>query len=275
MLCLLSCLALASPAMARAQTPQLTPLWVAPGFADPESVALSSDRKFLYVANVDGEGDAKDGKGYIAKLSLDGAVLDGLWATGFDAPKGLSLRGKRLFLSDITALVELDSRSGKLIARHEAADAGFLNDVAFAPDGSVLVSDSANSRIYALRDGRLEVWLQDPQLDSVNGLLAEDARLVISTMQGKLLALDWTTRKITLLAQGLGDGDGVAALGDGSYLVSEWPGRLFHVKADGSNEVLLDQRQQKRYINDFLLVGDRLFIPNWKPGSVSAYRLQK
>lgn len=262
-------------ATASAADPGLAPLWTTPGFANPESVALSADGGFLYVSNVDGEGDARDGNGRIDRLALDGKLLQRGWATGLDGPKGLALRAGILYASDISALMEIDSGSGKVIARHEAVDAGFLNDVAFAPGGEVLVSDSAKSRIYALRDGRLEPWLEHELLRSINGLLPEAGRLVASTMQGRLLAIDWKTREVSVLAQGLGDGDGIAALGDGAYLVSEWPGRLFHVTARGTSSTLLDTREQKHYLNDFLLVGDQLIVPNWEPGSVSAYRLQR
>jgi len=260
---------------ADAAGPQLTPLWSAPGFANPESVALSADGTFLYVSNVDGEGGARDGRGGISRLSLEGAMLERHWATGLDAPKGMALRGNRLYVSDVTSLAELDSGSGALIARHDAPDSGFLNDVALAPDGGVLASDSAKSRIYAWRDGRMEVWLQHDLLRSVNGMLPERKRLVVSTMQGRLLAIDWKTREITELAHGLGDGDGIAALGGGAYLVSEWPGRLFHVEAGGKSSTLMDLREDKRYLNDILLVGDRLIVPNWEPGTVSAYRLRR
>lgn len=258
-----------------AAAPRLEPLWTTGGFADPESVALSADRTFLYVSNVEGEGATRDGRGGIARLSLDGAMLERDWAVGLDAPKGMALRKGRLYVSNVTELVEIDAGSGELVARHEAPGAGFLNDVALAPGGEVLVSDSAKARIYAWRDGRMEIWLQDDLLRSVNGLLPEAGRLVVSTMQGKLLAVDWRSRGIEVIAEGLGDGDGIAALGDGSYLVSEWPGRLFHVVAGRGSETLLDSREDNRYLNDILLVGDRLFVPNWKPGTVSAYRVRR
>lgn len=254
--------------------PRLTPLWTTPGFPNPESVALGADGTFLYVSNVNGEGGGKDGNGSISRLSLDGKVLQHGWATGLDAPKGLALRDARLYVSDLTQLVEVDSSSGKILARHDAPGSGFLNDVAFAPDGAVLVSDSSRSRIYAWREGRMQVWLEDDLLDSVNGLFPEAGRLVASTMQGRLLAIDWNTRAISKLAKGLGDGDGIAALEDGSYLVSEWPGRLFHVRADGASDVVLDGRKEKKFINDFLRVGDHLYVPHWEPGSVSAYRIE-
>jgi sugar lactone lactonase YvrE len=160
-------------------------------------------------------------------------------------------------------------------ARIEAPGASFLNDVAIAPDGTVLVADSGKQRIYGWRDARMDTWLEDARLAAINGLLVERDRLVVTTMRGKLLAVDWRTRAITELASDLGDADGVAALGRGAYLVGEWPGRLFHVLPDGSATTLLDTRADKHYLNDFLLLGDTLVVPQWEPSRVSAFRVER
>ncbi len=259
----------------KVRDPSLTQVWSTSGFSNPESVLLAPGGDFLYVSNVAGEGDARDGNGFISKVSLDGAILEREWVKGLDAPKGLAIAGKRLFVSDVTALVEIDIATGKVLARHEAEGAGFLNDVAVAPRGAVLVSDSAGSRIYEWRKGRMSIWLEDALLRSVNGLLPEKDRLLVTTMQGTLLAVDWKSRAITVLAEGLGNADGIVALGKENYLVSEWPGRMFHVRADGSSRVLLDTREAKRYFNDFILLGDLLVVPNWEPSSVTAYRVAR
>lgn len=258
-----------------AAPPTLEEAWRVTGLAAPESAALSADGAFLYVTNVNGEGEARDGNGFISRIALDGRVLEREWARGLDAPKGVARAGDRLYVSDIDRLVVLDATTGAVRERHEIAGAGFLNDVAVAPDGGVLITDSANARIYRFADGRAETWLEQPLLDSINGLLPEGDRLIVTTMAGRLLAVDWTTRAVTELAEGLGDGDGVAALGVGAYLVSEWPGRLFTVGADGAVSTVLDTRAANAYMNDFLLVGDLLVIPNWQPGSVTAYRLRR
>lgn len=253
--------------------PTLAELWSTGGFANPESVLPSKRGDFFYVSNVNGEGDARDGNGFISRVSPQGAILEREWAQGLDAPKGLALAKDRLFVSDVTALVEIDARTGRVVARHDATGAGFLNDVSIAPGNTILVSDSAKARIYAWRDGRMETWLEHELLRSINGLLPEPGRLIVTTMQGKLLAVDWNTRAISVLAEGLGNADGVVAIGAHNYLVGEWPGRLFHVAADGASTVLLDGRASKRYLNDFVLVGDRLIVPNWEPSTLSAYRL--
>lgn len=258
---------------ARAATPPLTLLWTLDGLESPESVAPSADGRFLYVANVGGEGDARDGNGFVSRVSLDGRMLEKRWAVGMDAPKGAVLTGGRLYVSDIDRLVEIDTATGKITARYAAAGAKFLNDVAVGPDGRILVSDSGTARIYALGPEGLRVWLENPLLESINGILAEENRLVVTTMAGRLLAIDYPGKAIRQLAGGIGDGDGVARLADGSYLVSEWPGRLFHVSADGSLAVLSDSRKEETYVNDFILAGDVLYVPHWKPGSLSALRI--
>lgn len=269
LLLLAGALAAAVPAAAQ---PRLEPLWTLPGLANPESV-VEGPAGVLYVSNVAGEGDAKDGNGFISRVSTDGRVIEREWVRGLDAPKGLALKDGRLYAADITRLIEIDAVSGEVLARHEAPGARFLNDVAIAPGGEVLTSDSGGARIYALKDGKLEVWAADPRLRSINGLLPEADRLVITTMEGLVVAMDWTGRKLELLAVGVGQGDGVASLGGGDYLVGEWPGRLFHVKKDGAAAIVSDSREAKTYLNDFLLVGERLYVPNWEPGTLTAWRL--
>jgi hypothetical protein len=107
----------------------------------------------------------------------------------------------------------------------------------------------------------------------VNGLLPEPERLVVTTMAGRLLAIDWDSRAVTVLAEGLGDADGVAALGAGRYLVSEWPGLMHVVATDGTHTTIMDTREEQRFLNDFLLVGDVLYQPHWEPSEMSAYRV--
>lgn len=255
---------------APAGRPALEPLWTLHGLASPESVILAPDGA-LFVSNVSGEGEAQDGDGFIARISRDGRMLERAWATGLDAPKGMALQGGTLFVSDINELLALDAATGAITARHPGGV--FLNDVVALRDGAILVADSGGSKIFVLRNGALETWLEHPLLQAVNGLLTEGDRLIVTTMSGRLLAIDIETRAIATLTEGIGDGDGVARLGD-SYLVTEWPGRLFHVGPDGAVTTLLDTRAEQTLLNDILLIDDVLLIPNWQPGTLSAYRVR-
>ena len=259
---------LAGPAAA-----DLPVAWTLPGLADPESVAISVDNRTLYVTNVAGEGDAKDGNGFISRVSPQGRMIERTWVTGLDAPTGAIVQGGRLWVSDITQLVEIDIATSRVAARHLVAGATFLNDVAALSNGTVLVADSGTGRIFALRQGVASVWLQDPLLRAVNGLLPEANRLLVTTMAGRLLAIEYATRRITVLAEGLGNGDGVAPAGGGDYYVSEWPGRLYRVTPGGAVTPVMDGRKAETYINDFIRVGNILIVPHWKPGALTAYRV--
>ncbi|MGQ0534312.1 MAG: SMP-30/gluconolactonase/LRE family protein [Caulobacteraceae bacterium] len=262
-----------APETASPQAPRLEQLWRVSGLANPESVAISSDGTFLYVTNVNGEGEARDGNGFISRVSTRGEILELEFAIGLDGPKGIMLGGDALYVSDINQLVVVDATTGAVRRRVQARGAQFLNDLTFAPDGQVLIADSGGQRIYAIRTDTAEVWLQHELLDSINGLLAEPSRLLVTTMAGRLLAIDYETRAITVIAGGLGNADGIAALGDGRYLVSEWPGLMHVVAANGSHQTVLDTREEERYLNDFLLVGDVLYQPHWEPSELTAYRV--
>jgi DNA-binding beta-propeller fold protein YncE len=139
--------------------PRLELTWRVGGLANPESVALSQDGAFLYVSNVNGEGQAKDGNGFIARVSTDGRILQRDFATGLDGPKGLVLRGDTLYAADIDQIVAIDAATGAIRQRFAAAGARFLNDIAIAPNGDVLASDSETKRIYMIRVGEASTGL--------------------------------------------------------------------------------------------------------------------
>jgi hypothetical protein len=270
---------LGAVAVAEAAPPTLEPAWVAEGLANPESIVAAPGGAHYFVSNVAGEGDALDGQGFIARLSPTGELLEKEWVAGLNAPKGMVLHAGQLFVSDVTDLVVIDVATAKVIARHAAPGAKFLNDVARGADGRILLSDSGTARIFAWDGVGLTEWLADDRLRAINGLLPEADRLVVTTMAGKLLAVDWSSHAITVLAEELGNADGVVRLDDGSYLVGEWPGRLFQVvpaagDAAASVTTLLDSREQKQYLNDFLRAGELLLVPNWEPSTVTAYRIR-
>jgi len=262
-----------APSPSATDTVSLEQVWRATGLANPESAALSADGSFLYVTNVNGEGDARDGNGFISRVSINGEVLQREFAPGLNGPKGIMLGGDALYVADIDQLVVIDAATGAVRRRVAIPEARFLNDLAFAPDGQVLIADSGAGRIYAIRTDTPEVWLEHELLQAINGFYVEPNRLIVTTMAGRLLAIDYESRAVSLLADGLGDADGVARLGDGRYLVSEWPGLMHVVNADGSRTTILDTRVEERFLNDFLVVGDVLYQPHWEPSEFSAYRI--
>ena len=56
----------------------------------------------------------------------------------------------KLYVSDITDLVEIDIASGKIIKRFNAPGSSFLNDVVSDNQGNIYVSDTGTNTIYKL-----------------------------------------------------------------------------------------------------------------------------
>ena len=132
----------------------------------PESILYDESRNILYVSNINGKSAEKNGKGFISKVSLDGRIEVLKWATGLNAPKGSAIYKENLYVSDIDHLIQIDLKTGKIIAKYPATGAKFLNDVATDSMGNVYVTDmsSENSVIYMLRHGTMTVWMKGDEI---------------------------------------------------------------------------------------------------------------
>ena len=122
------------------------------GFAFPESVAYDPKARVLYMGQFGSElkPAEKDGKGRISKLALDGKVLEDrfLPAHGetLHKPKGIWVRGERLWVTDIDAvwIYDLKSRKGRKL---ELPGMGFANDPA-VQGNALYISDNRNDLLY-------------------------------------------------------------------------------------------------------------------------------
>ena len=138
---------------------------VTEGINAPESVYVDADDGFIFVSDIGGAPDQRDGNGYISKLSMDGKVIAAQWVTGFNAPKGLRSYKGTLWTADLDEVVSIDIASGKVASRIKIDGAKFLNDVACGPDGTVYVSDTVASRIYAVKNGKASVFAEGDDIE--------------------------------------------------------------------------------------------------------------
>ena len=118
-----------------------------PGFSHPESVIFDKEQQVFYVSNM---ADRKEKDGFISKVSATGNILDTLWVTGLNDPKGLLIRNDRLFVTDVTFLVEMDRRTGKILKRIPIEHAESLNDITADEEGNLYISDLAGNSIYKM-----------------------------------------------------------------------------------------------------------------------------
>jgi hypothetical protein len=71
----------------------------------------------------------KNGQGFISKVSpTNGTIVELNWVTGLNAPKGMAVSddSSKLYVSDITDLVEIDIVSGQITNRYTVPESTFL-----------------------------------------------------------------------------------------------------------------------------------------------------
>lgn len=262
-------------------------IWETPGFKNPESALFDPDAGILYVSNVNGEPTGKDGNGFISKVTPDGKVTAMEWVTGLNAPKGLAKVGGKLYVSDIDKLAEIDIASGQIVKRYEAKDAKFLNDVAADQTGNVYVSDMATNTIWRLSGGTFEVFLQDPALESPNGLLVEGDTLMVGAwgvmtdgfatkVPGHLKMVSLKDKTITSFGDGspIGNLDALEPFGDGAYLVTDWiAGKVIRIGRKGKARVLADLGQGTADLG-YDPKTSTAFIPQMKTGVLYGFKVE-
>ena len=262
-------------------------LWEVTGLANPESAVPDVKAGIIYVSNVNGEADKKDGNGFISTVSLDGRVIALKWATGLNAPKGLALAGGKLYAADIDELVEIDTKDGKVLNRYPAKDAKFLNDAAADAAGNVYVSDMVTDTIWKLSGGTFDVWLADAKLENPNGLLVEGDNLRVAAwgvmtdgfatkVPGHLISVTLDGKVISNIGDGtpFGNLDGLESIGGGAYFVTDWmAGKVMKFGADGKVETLLELGQGAADIG-YDAASKTLYVPQMMKSTLTAYKVE-
>lgn len=262
-------------------------LWETPGLNNPESVIYHSPNKVLFVSNVNGPANDKDGNGYISKISLDGSILKKHWVTGLNAPKGLAIYQNTLYVADIDTLVAIDIPSATISHSYLVEDAQFLNDVTATAQGDIFVSDMLLNRIHRLEGDQLKIWLQSPQLENPNGLHAEGNKLILGSwgvmkngfateIPGHLKSISIKDASITSLGgTPVGNLDGVEYADANSYYVTDWmAGKLFKIDKKG-NATLLLQLEQGMADLEVLLEQNLILLPMMKNDKILAYKINQ
>ncbi len=255
-----------------AQTHQLEKLWETDTVVRiPESVLPDFKKKILYVSEIEGNPSAVDGKGGVAKIRLDGKVINLDFATGLDSPKGLGRVGDQLYAADLSEVVVIDIKTGKVINKIPVDSAKMLNDITVDSKGIVYVSDSKTKKIHRIEKGQVTTFLTN--VNGVNGLKAINDDLYI--LGGpKFMKADskGNLTQITTLSCG---GDGLEPVGNGDFLITCWSGHIFYVTADGKIETLLDSEAQKMNTADlgYDTINHILYVPTFFGKKVVAYKL--
>ena len=257
-----------------AQNSQLVKIWETDSVLKvPESVLFNSKSKMLFVSNIDGKPQEKDLKGSIARISLDGKKIEQNWAINLSAPKGMAIYNQTLYVADVDEVVGIDIKTGKVSKRIPVKGAMFLNDVTIDKSGAIYVSDSRTGNVHLIKNGIVSMYLEKQM--GVNGLLSVDNNLYL-LVKGTLWKSD-KTKTLSKVADGMDEStDGIEQTSNKDFIVSCWSGVIYHVKADGSKQELLDTRAEKINSADigFDAKNNIIYVPTFFKNRVAAYQLK-
>jgi DNA-binding beta-propeller fold protein YncE len=271
---------------------KINKVWETPDdLKNPESVLYAPKQDTLFVSNIDGKPDQKDQKGFISKISpSNGSIIELNWITGLNAPKGMVIyNNSKLYVSDITDLVEIDIANGKIIKRFNAPGSAFLNDVASDNQGNIYVSDTGTNTIYKLdmnlKDNTyLQVWLESPELNGPNGLHFDNNKnklIVVSKSGAGMKVVDLGNKTISSLGKEgrttpVGGLDGIESdATETHYYVTDNPaGKVYTVNADGTGYgTLIDLQRQGTADLGFIPGQNMIIIPIMQDNKLAAYKL--
>jgi sugar lactone lactonase YvrE len=258
---------------ATAQEHKLELLWQTDSVvAVPEGVLHDPKSRTLYVSLINGAPWEADGRGGVGKLSMDGKKYDSLWVTGLSAPKGMAIYGNRLYVADISDLVIIDIKNGKVEKKLAIDSAKALNDVTVTDKGIVYVSDSRTGRVWRVENDAAALFLDS--LRGVNGLKAIGDDLIIAA--GKSFIKANSNKAITKIAELPQGGDGVEPIGNGDFIVTSWAGYIFYVHADGRVDTILETHAEKKNTADIGYDPAKriVYVPTFFAKTVAAYQLK-
>jgi hypothetical protein len=194
------------PVLSQAPSPPI--LLQAVGFLSPQAAVHDPEADVYLVSNSNGGPADADGNGFISRVSPEGTLLalkwiDGAAGAALDAPKGMALSEDKLYVADINVVRSFDRKSGEPLGKVAIMSARYLDDLAFAPDGTLYVSDTGLAKpkkgkgtelqksgadaIYAVdARGGSRLFVKGPELGQPTGLLADATGLWVANLSGEL-----------------------------------------------------------------------------------------
>ena len=219
------------------------------GLQAPEAARFDPELGVYFVANINGDPSAKDGNGYISRVTREGKldslkfIASGRGGVKLNGPKGLAIRGDTLWVADIDAVRAFDKRSGKPIATVDlAGKAKFLNDAAVGPDGAIYFTDTGANVVYRVADGKATVAVEFKDKPGPNGIVWDSAgsRFLIVPFGGTSI-YSWAPGDSApaVIAEGPGKMDGIEKVGDDRFAITSWTdSSLFVLQGDSITPLL-------------------------------------
>ena len=206
-------------------------------------------------------------------IGLDGKVIKNDWVTGLTSNKGSALFNGLLYTAETSSVAVIDVDKATIVKRIPVEGAQMLNDVAIDSKGIVYVTDTRGAKVYRIEGDKPAVYLEN--MPGANGLLTVNTDLYVltSTSFQKVDA----NKVITKIADGFENGlDGIVMIAENEFIISNYQGILYYVKADGTKQLLLDTRANRIMSNDISYDSKTktLYVPSFGTNRVIAYKVK-
>ena len=246
-----------------------------PGLNVPESSHFSKYDQTIYVSNIVGKHNVKDGVGFISKLNIKGEFIKKEWVKGLNAPKGIDCSKTKLYVTDIDRVVEVDLKSGKILKTYSNHKIKSLNDISIAANGRVYVSDDSGNCIFYVGKDSLEVFLESDKLGGMNGIFARGDLLYLGS-KGNFISVDQKTKAINVLVENVGYLDGIEQIAPAVFVTSDWSGKVQLIRIGKGVEKILDSSTLKINAADLGYIPSEklLLVPTFLDNHVIAYKLK-
>jgi len=220
---------------------------------------------------------AKDGQGYIARLSSDGRILANPWVGGLHGPKGMALVGGKLYVSSMDEVVEIDVERGAIAHRYPVEGAKELNDVAADADARSTspTPEKPSTSSSCSRAGR-------PASSSILAISRAPTESIVMApgccgRQGRrVLAVDRASKAVTVLFDRIGYVDGLEKISESQFLISDWKGTVRLLQTGRPAVKLLETYPANINAADlgWIVAEKMMLVPTFLDNRVVAYRLR-
>ena len=258
------------------QSEKLQNVWETPeGLDIPESSCYNSGDKTIYVSNIVGNPDKKDGMGFISKISDKGRFIEKEWVKGLNAPKGIGIAKGKLYVTDIDEVVEISLKTAQITKRYKTSLAHSFNDIATDKQGHVYVSEMEKHLVLMVGKDSLEVFAESDKIGSVNGI-CDFGKEVILGSKGNLIAINKKTKAIRTLVEKTGYLDGIVVVGKNKIVTSDWKGKVQLIEPGKPIEVLLNTSSLQINAADlgWIPAQHLLLVPTFSNNKVIAFKLK-
>ncbi len=268
--------------------PPPKPADITEGLQTPECVLYDAEQDAYFISNINGPPTATDDNGYISRVNADTMQSEARWIDGarqevtLNAPKGLTIVGDDLWVSDITTVRRFDRKTGAPKGEVAIKGTSFLNDL--ATDGTaVYVSDTGvnaefkpvgTDAIYRIADNRSAKLASGKDLKGPNGLAFAGGKLwAVSFTANELYAIE-NGKKGTPVTLPNGGLDGMVALPDGSLVISSWNAKaVYRGQPAGPFTAIIENIDSPADLG-YDSKRNRLLVPHFMENKVSLHDVQ-